>query len=191
MKKSLLIKLHVYSGLFTAYYLIAFGLSAIILNHKIEVENNDITKHWESNVKVDTTLSNQELAQEVRDQLGLMGWMPAWEFKKENRRFQFRIVHPGRNYQIDLDLEKGDVFIAEAPKGFVAVFHGLHFLNGKIPNAPLLIRSWQIYQWLALFVMLISLVLGLWLWLKFSYKSWEGIAFGGLFIGSIIIMMLI
>ena len=77
------------------------------------------------------------------------------------------------------------------PKGFIAVFHGLHFLNGKIPNAPFLIRTWAFYQWTALFVMSISLVLGIWLWLKYNYRPWQGIAFGGLFITTIIIMILI
>ncbi|MCK5370629.1 MAG: hypothetical protein KAQ62_18830, partial [Cyclobacteriaceae bacterium] len=78
-----------------------------------------------------------------------------------------------------------------APKGFLAVFHGLHFFNGNIPNAPLLLRSWAIYQWLTLFVMAISLILGIWLWLKYNYKPWQGIVFGSLFIGTVIIMILI
>lgn len=191
MKKSLLIKLHIYSGLFTLFYLLAFGLSTIILNHKLNVEKKEVTTTWNSNVVIDTSISDQEIAESTRDQLGLMGWLPAGEFKKENHRFRFRIVHPGRNYHLNVNLMNGEVSIAEAPKGFVAVFHGLHFLNGNIPNASLLIRSWAMYQWFTLFVMFISLLLGLWLWLEYRYKIWEGIVFGSLFVGSIMIMMLL
>lgn len=191
MKKSLLIRLHVYSGLFTSFYLIAFGLSAIILNHKLDVERKELATWWGSKVKVNSKLPDQKIAENTRDQLGLMGWIPTWEFKRENDRFKFRIVHPGRNYHVDLNLDRGDVSIAEAPKGFIAVFHGLHFLNGKIPNAPLLIRTWAVYQWFTLFIMLISLLLGLWLWLKYRYRPWEGIVFGGLFLGSILLMLLL
>ncbi len=191
MKKSLLIKLHLYSGLFTSFYLIAFGISAIILNHNIKVEKKDITHNWNTNIQVDTNLPNKELKEKIRDQLGLMGWTPPWEDKRDSTSFQFMITHTGRNYFLNLNLATGDLDISEAPKGIMAVIHGLHFFNGNIPNAPFFIRTWAVYQWLALFVMFISLFLGLWLWIKYNYKTWEGIAFGSLFIVSIIIMILL
>ena len=191
MKKSLLIKLHLYSGLFVSFYLLAFGLSSIILNHKIDVENKKITRTWKTEASVDAGLADLPLAENIRDQLGLMGWLPRWEFRRDSAKFSFTIVHPGRKYQLNLDLNSKQVEVSEMPKGFIAVFHGLHFLNGKIPNAPFLIRTWAFYQWTALFVMSISLVLGIWLWLKYNYQPWQGIAFGGLFITTIIIMILI
>jgi len=191
LKKSILLKLHLYSGIFTSFYLLAFGLSAIVLNHNIDVENKNITTSWESEVKIDSTLSDLQLAESIRDQAGLMGWLPRWEFKKDSSYFHFTIVHPGRKYHLTANSSNGHVTVGESPKGFLAVFHGLHFLNGNIPNAPSLIRSWAIYQWLALFVMTISMILGIWLWLKFNYKPWQGIAFGSLFIGTIILMMIL
>jgi hypothetical protein len=191
MKKSILIKLHLYSGIFTSFYLLAFGFSAIILNHGIDVENKKITHTWESNVAIDTTFSDLQLAESIREQVALMGWLPRWEFKRDSSQFKFTIVHPGRKYHLTANASNGHLTIGESPKGILAVFHGLHFLNGNIPNAPLLIKSWAIYQWLALFVMTISMILGIWLWIKFSYKTWQGIAFGGLFIITILIMIMI
>lgn len=191
MKKSLLIKLHLYSGLFTSFYLVAFGISAIILNHNIKVEKKDVTHSWNTNIQVDVNLPNKQLKENIRDQLGFMGWTPPWEDKRDSTSFRFMITHTGRNYFLNLNTDTGDLVISEAPKGIIAVIHGLHFFNGKIPNAPFFIRTWAVYQWLALFVMFISLILGLWLWLKYNYKTWEGIAFGSLFIVSIIIMILL
>lgn len=191
MKKSILIKLHLYSGIFTSFYLLAFGFSAIILNHEIDVDNKKNTHTWESNVAIDTTFSDLQLAESIREQVALMGWLPRWEFKRDSGQFKFTIVHPGRKYNLTANTYNGHLTIDESPKGFLAVFHGLHFLNGNIPNAPLLIRSWAIYQWLALFVMTISMILGIWLWLKFNYKPWQGVAFGGLFIITILIMIMI
>lgn len=187
----MLIKLHLYSGIFTSFYLVAFGFSAIILNHGIDVENKQITHTWERNVTIDTTFSDLQLAESIRDQAELMGWLPRWEFKRESSQFNFTIVHPGRKYHLTANTSSGHLRIGESPKGFLAVFHGLHFLNGNIPNAPLLIKSWAIYQWLALLVMTISMILGIWLWLKYNYKTWQGIAFGGLFIITILIMIII
>jgi hypothetical protein len=191
MKKSLLIKLHLYTGIFTSFYLLAFGVSSLVLNHNINVERNEVTRSWQSDVSVDPSLPDLQLAESIRDEIGIMGWLPRWEFKRDSTFFKFSIVHPGRKYYLTYEGSKGHVGIKEIPKGFMAVFHGLHFLNGNIPNAPFLIRSWIVYQWMALFAMLVSLILGIWLWLKNNYKTWQGIAFGSLFIGTIIIMILL
>jgi len=191
IKKSTLIKLHLYAGIFTSFYLIAFGFSALVMNHNVNLDHSVITKEWEANVEVDSSQTNLETAEYIRDQLNIMGWLPSWEFERAEQSFAFTIVHFGRKYHLFADLPGNNIRIKEEPKGFLAVFHGLHFLNGKIPNAPLLIRSWAIYQWLSLFVMGISLVLGLWLWIKYSYRPWQGVVFGGVFIFTILIMILI
>lgn len=161
------------------------------MNHKINVEKKDVTHKWNTKIQVDAGLSDLRLAENIRDQMGFMGWTPPWEYKRDSTSFQFMITHTGRNYYLDVNPITGDLTVAEAPKGFIAVLHGLHFFNGNIPNAPFLIRTWAVYQWFTLFVLFISLVLGVWLWIKYSYKSWEGLVFGSLFIGSIIIMMLL
>lgn len=192
MKKSTLIKLHVFAGLFTSFYLVAFGLSALILNHKIDVEKNVVTKEWDSRVTISTAYSDDRaMASDIRDQLGLMGWVPPWKYRHDSATFNFNITHPGRNYYLTVQLASGKVHVAEAPKGFLAVFHGLHFFNGNIPNAPWLVRTWAVYQWMTLFVMIVSLALGVWLWLKFSYNVKEIIVFGGLVAATILIMILI
>lgn len=191
MKKSLLIKLHIYCGLFTCFYLISLGVSSIVLNHKIAVDNTSITKEWSTMTKIDTSLDDDALALNVRDQLDFMGWTPPWKFNKDADNFKFQITHFGKNSDISVDLATGKTDIAEYRKGMVAVLHGMHFFNGKIPNGNLLLRSFAIYQYLGLLTLLISLVLGLWLWIKFSYQQWELIAFASLFLMTIIIMVLI
>jgi hypothetical protein len=191
VKRSFLIKIHLYCGLFTIFYLIAFGFSSLILNHDLKLDNESITRSWEAPVAVAIDLPDDELAESIKDQLGLMGWTPYWKFNRDEANFEFTVTHPGRNYLLNLDLTAGQVQVNEAPKGFLAVLHNLHFLNGNIPNAPLLIRSWAVYQWFTLLTMLISLILGIWLWLKYSYQPWEGMAFGGLLVVTLIVMMMI
>ena len=191
MRKSQLIKLHLYCGLFTVFYLISFGFSSLVLNHDIRLDNETITESWEAQVNVAAELSENDLAESVKNQLGLMGWTPYWKFSRNEDEFKFIVTHPGRNYHLNLNLTSGQVQVNEAPKGILAVLNGLHFFNGNIPNAPLLLRSWAVYQWLTLFTIFISLVLGLWLWIRYSYQSWEGVVFGGLFLITMIVMMLI
>lgn len=189
MKKSTLIKLHLYCGLFTSFYLLAFGFSSIVLNHKMELDHTSITRTWSSQVNVDTSLANNDLAEKVRDQVGLMGWIPTWEFKRDANQFQFNVTHLAKTNQVTLNLHTGGVEISDKPKGFLATLHGLHFFNGRIPNAPFFLKTWIVYQWLSLLVFLFSLVLGIWLWIKYSYRTWELYTFGALFLISLLIML--
>ncbi len=191
MKKSLLVKLHLYCGLFTFLYLISFGFSSLMLNHGIQVAATEITESWEEKVEVDANLPDKEAAEKIRDGLGLMGWVPPWKYQRDSLSLHFDITHPGMVYHAHHNFETHRTRIDKSPKGFLNVLNAMHFFNGKIPNAPLLIRSFAIYQWLGLFVLLISLIFGIWLWLKFSAKKWEVIAFVLLFVGSTIVMSII
>lgn len=189
VKKNLLIKLHVYVGLFTFVYLLAFGFSSLVLNHKWQVEKKEVTNSWETQVEIDAKLPDLELAEQVRDNLGLMGWLPRWEFNRDSTDFRFGITHVAKDYKLHVELASGKVAIDEIPKGFWHVFHSLHFFNGKLPNAPLFVRTWLVYQWLTMIVMVISLILGLWLWWKYSYEPWHIYLFGGISLLSILLML--
>jgi len=191
MRKHLLIKFHLYCGLFTVFYLVAFGFSSLVLNHNLQVEQSTVTQVWHDKVMVDSTLSNKDLAESIKNQLGLMGWNPFWKQQRDSTDFYFEVTHFGRNYQLKAGLAKGDVTVSELLKGFLAVLNGLHFFNGNIPNAPFFLKTWAVYQWLALLTMLISMVFGIWLWLKYRYQPWEGIAFGGLLMLTFVLFLLI
>ena len=188
INKNLLIKLHVYAGLFTFIYLLAFGVSSLILNHKWSVENKEVKNTRVEHVQIDASLPDKELAEQVRDGLGQMGWVPWWEYKRDSTSFRFKVINFAKDYRLKVELPSGKIQIDEIPKGFLHSFHSLHFLNGNIPNAPLLVRSWAIYQYLTLTVMMVSLVLGLWLWWKYSYEAWHVWLFGGIFLASLLLM---
>lgn len=191
MKKNTWIKLHLYCGLFTSFYLLAFGFSSIVMNHQIELDRTEPGRIWDTRVQVDTSGTDRQLAENLRDQLGLMGWTPPWQYQKDTTRFQFAVVHLAKETDVKVDLHTGAARVTERPKGLLAVLHGLHFFNGRIPNAPFFLRTWVVYQWLTLLVLLTSLLLGLWLWIRYSYKSWELYAFGGLFLISFLLMLLL
>ncbi len=192
MNRRFLIKIHLYCGLFTVFYLVAFGFSSIVLNHKINLDNTVVTQNWATTTEIDPAgKENKELAEIIKNELGLMGWTPFWLYKRDSSHFRFTVTHPGRNYHLNLNLLQGTLQIEEAPKGFLSVLNSIHFLNGHIPNAPLLLRSWAVYQWLALLTMLVSLFLGLWLWIRYHYRTWEGVVFGGVFVITLFVMVLI
>lgn len=189
IKKSQLIKWHVYAGLFTSVYILAFAFSSLVLNHGWDVENKEVTDHWEATIRLDSSLNNDELSEQIRDNLQIMGWIPRWEFRRDSEEFKFRITHFGKDHRITANLATGKVEVDGISKGILATFHGLHFFNGSIPGASKFLRSWAVYQWLTMAVLVISLILGLILWVRFNFRRWHLYVFGGLTLLSLIIML--
>ena len=165
MRKSFWIKIHLYCGLFTSFYLLAFGISSIILNHKFNVEKDEVTDAWTSHINYTPSSSYLDIALQIRDSLDLMGWVPPWEIKKDSLTLDFKITHLGKTTDFQLNLQSGMLQAKERPKGFLAVVNELHFFNGNVPNAPFLLRTWAVYQWLTLIVLLILLFIGIWIWI--------------------------
>lgn len=188
MKKSFWIRIHLYCGLFTSFYLLAFGVSSIVLNHKLNVDNDKVATTWTTYVSFDPNSSDLDIALQIRDSLNLMGWVPPWEIKRDSLSLDFKVTHLGKTINFQLNPETGLLHAKERPKGFLAVMHGLHFFNGNVPNAPSLLRTWALYQWLTLFVLLISLFIGVWIWIRYSHKTWELYVFGGIFLISVLLM---
>ena len=189
MKKSLWIKIHLYCGLFTSFYLLVFGVSSIILNHKLNVEKDKVASTWTTHVSYDPNSTDLDIALQIRDSLDLMGWVPPWKIKKDSSSLDFEITHLGKTIDFQLDPHTGVLHAKERPKGFLAVINELHFFNGNVPNAPLLLRTWAVYQWLTLFVLFFSLITGIWIWVRYSHKTWELYVFGGIFLLSVLLML--
>lgn len=189
IKKSQLIKWHVYAGLFTSVYILAFAFSSLVLNHGWDLENKEVTDYWETTLQLDTSLENDALSHLIQDSLQIMGWIPYWEFRRDAEQFKFRVTHFGKDHRITTNLINGRVTVEGVSKGVLATFHGLHFFNGKIPGASIFLRSWAVYQWLTMAVLVISLILGLILWARFNIHKWHLYLFGGLTVVSLIIML--
>ncbi len=165
------IQWHLYAGLFTAFYMLAFAISSLLLNHGAKIENTHTTNTWQAQVDIDPSLKDHELCLKIRDDLEMIGWVPEWEIKKNNDVLNFKIVYQGKESRLSANLSTGNVEVNEASKGFFATFQALHFFNGNIPNGNLLLRSWGVYQWLTMTVMIVSLVSGMWLWIKYTRKK--------------------
>ncbi len=192
MKKSTLIRLHLYAGLFTAMYILAFGFSSLVLNHGIELDQKTLIEDRQETVLLgEISEENMALANSIRDQLNLMGWPLGWRMKRDSLNFSFPMTNPGKEYILDYEFATNKVRVQTYRKSFWSVLHAMHFFGGEIPNAPFFIRTFVVYQYLGMVVLTMSLVLGLWLWIKFSYQSWELYVFGGLAILAMVLMYLI
>jgi len=192
--KNLLLKIHLYSGLFFFPLLVIFGLSSLHINHHFQLfeENQEWSEEQVLNLHFKDTSDNQVLAETIRDSLGLMGWCPWWKQNREGDKYRFGVVHNGAEYKINADLSKDLVTLKKRGKGFANVLQSLHFLGEEIPRGPLAVNSWRFYQTLGVVYLLLASATGIFLFSRKKKERKTGLIIGcGFFTASVLLMLYI
>lgn len=187
-----LIKWHLYAGLLCFPYFIIFGISSLNFNHHFSfMQPGKNSSHWQKQIDIPPYQNDQQFADAVRDSLSLMGWTPPWEIKKDSAGFQFMITHPGKDYVVSAFNNQPIIKVEETPKGFWTVFNSLHGFNEEIPGAPAFINSWGIYSNVAVFVMLFSILSGIYIFSRNKKEKKSGlfILFGCLGFSLLILLL--
>lgn len=163
MVRKILSSLHSFGGLLFFPLLIIFGISALHINHKITfLEPGGEWCETERLIKINDNSDKQQLAEAIRDSLGLMGWCPYWKQSRNNDNFKFNIAHNGADYSIDADLASGKVKINRKSKGAGSILNSLHFFNEDLPSGTRIVNTWKYYKDLCFIYLIISVSTGIW-----------------------------
>lgn len=189
--RKLFLKLHLYAGLLCFPYFIIFGISSLHINHAFPfMKPAESMRQWQRDVPIRELDDNQQLAETIRDSLGLMGWAPWWEQNRQADAYNFQVTHPGKQYRIRAYLQENRVVVEEQSKGFWPVLNALHFVGESIPGAPVPINSWQYYQDFCVFVLVFSILSGVYLFVKRRQETWTGLLIlGGCTFVSLLLMV--
>ena len=184
MKKSrwkrFLCKFHIYGGLFSVGFLIAFSYSAFVHQHHPKFPKpGDKTVYWEQGLDIPDIEDELEYKFAVRDSLGLFGHAPWWEDYRDSLGVHhFMIARPAKQYWVTVPLE-GDIFkIKEIRTGFWDVLIQLHPLAAGMQNhgkGPFFIKAWRIISVPMALVLLSVILITIYLWYIHSFhkrKSW-------------------
>ncbi len=189
--KNLLQKIHIYGGLLFFPYLLIFGLSTLHINHDFKIfgEKQDWTER-KMVIDIAEIEDNQQLAESIRDSLGLMGWCPWWTQNRNESRFRFSIDHFGSEHRINANLGTGEVIVNRRYKGFLSVLHSMHFLGSDVPRANRVINSWQYYQDFTVIYLIIAIITGIYMFLESKKEKKTGIVIlSGFFVASLTFMI--
>ncbi len=189
--KNLLQKIHIYGGLLFFPYLLIFGLSTLHINHDFKIfrEKQDWTER-KMVIDIAEIEDNQQLAESIRDSLGLIGWCPWWTQNRNESRFRFSIDHFGSEHRISANLGTGEVIVNRRYKGFLSVLHSMHFLGSDVPRANRVINSWQYYQDFTVFYLIIAIITGIYMFLESKKEKKTGIVIlSGFFVASLTFMI--
>jgi hypothetical protein len=151
-----LLRIHLYGGLLCSSYLLIFGLSSLMFSHPnlFPSEGRDRVT-WNRDVVVDTTLSDKELSESVRNSLKLMGWGPQWEVNREEAGIiKLMVNRPGKIYRIRLSEDGKHAEVEEQRQGYWSVVSKLHAF-GNLPGSSF-VSTWRFYTELCTVVVIFA-----------------------------------
>ena len=160
--RDLILKIHLYTGLLCASYLLIFGISSLNYNHHFGQPTDDKVQ-WDRALDVEDRKEQMDVAKKVRDDLDLIGWTIPWEtYRDDQSNLHFGLARPGKRYKIHVFFDQDRVAVDEDRKGFWQVINQLHALTG-ILNSPF-VDTWGIYTEICIWVVLFSACSGIYLW---------------------------
>ncbi len=174
-------KWHVYGGLFTVGFLLAFSYSAFYHQHhpKSPRESNRRST-WEQRIAMPEIEDGNAYKLAVRDSMGLFGHAPWWEDYHDSLGIHhFMIVRPGKQYWITVPVEGDLCSVEEIRKGFLDVLIQIHPLAAGMQGhgkGPFFIKAWRFISFPMALVLLGVIIITIHFWyvrsLK-SFRSWQ------------------
>ena len=179
--RKIILNIHMYGGLLCFSYLVIFGLSSLNFNHPFAftkakseptvwekaVELRDLPRltpemKGEERIKTKAEANNQ-----VRRALNLFGhqrpWKESYWNTQDPNHYHASLVRPGREYEVDVYLDRGLANVKETRTSTWAILRALHGLHGEMPDSTF-VSSWAIYTEICTFFVLFAGVSGVYLW---------------------------
>lgn len=166
-----LLNLHLYGGLLCSSYLVLYGLTSLQFNHGWLLPAKTVsTVEWSAPVERPTTFNKRAVADHVKEQLALPGWVHPWSIQRDQQQnYTVEISRPGKRYVIHYDPRAGTASVKEERKNIAAILQPLHGLYENVPGMPWM-RPWGWYTEITNWVVLFSVITGI---ILFAYRSRE------------------
>jgi len=173
------LKIHIYIGLYLLFFIWLFGFSGLLLNHHWEFAN-----FWEERKEISfekaITISREReqyiLVHEIMDKIDLNGSIGNLKFSNDSIFFNFIISKPGTRYDIQANLNDGNILIKEMKFNKWGIMRALHVMRNPTPKEQgdryqsALASLWSI----SMDIVSVSLILlcfgGWYLWIKAPRK---------------------
>ena len=118
----MLLNVHLYLGLFCSWYLLIYGYTSLAFNHPwlLPKREGEETR-WKQPVATPDGTVDQEVANAIRDELGMVGWAPYWTVRRDaDRHLHFEVVRPGRERKMEFVPAEGVVKVTSARHVFLS-----------------------------------------------------------------------
>jgi hypothetical protein len=173
-------KLHIYLGLYFLVFLWLFAASGLLLNHGwsfAEFWPQRRQTSYERPISPPKSATDLGRAQELSQQLGLVGELEWTMTRPTVERLDFRVARPGRVVDVKVDFAKQTAAIQEIRVNGWGIFRTLHTFNGLAGQRGerdwILTKLWS-FSMDALAAGLIVLILTSLILAYFRREKWRG-----------------
>ena len=158
-----LLDLHLYLSLLCAPYLVVYGISTLSFNHSWAwIRPAEETHVWQQEAALPDGDTDLAIATELRDSLGLIGYVVPWRLQISADEVSFAVWRPGKSYEIARRRESDTVSVTETRVGFWGVMRDLHGL-GSLPGSALG-WMWRWYTLTSVGALVFAVFSGIYLW---------------------------
>ena len=130
-------KIHIYFGLCLLFFLLLFGFSGLLLNHHWEFanfwENREEIK-YEKTIQISGEREQDALVHEIVNKLDLNGNIINPRFSNDSILLSFIVAKPGTRYDIQANLNEGEIMIKEAKFNNWGTMRNLHTIRNTTPK---------------------------------------------------------
>jgi hypothetical protein len=179
--RKIILNIHMYGGLLCFSYLLIFGISSLNFNHPFAFTRaRSEPKAWEKPLELtdlprpttqmsgeDRVKTKAEANNIVRRALGLFGYQRPWRESfwntQDPNHYHASLVRPGREYEVDVYLDRKLANVKETRTSTWAILKSLHGLHGEMPDSPF-VSSWALYTEFCTLFVLVAGATGVYLW---------------------------
>jgi hypothetical protein len=173
-----LLDLHLYLGLLCLPYVVVFGISSILLNHRVERVTQS---EWSERIAPLAEAPAARQAEAAIAALGLRASALGHTLKHDAAgALSFRAIRTGRSYQVTVGAD-GAARVVERHGGVLGAINGLHGMHDREPSWWHF--GWSLYTELATGVLLFAIASGVLLVLP--RPSGRALALGAGALGSV------
>ncbi len=187
--------LHLYVGLFISPFLVIFALSAILLNHGWRAPDATAATHYQVAIALPESLKGMDRAKEVLRQVNLVGEVDFFHDTAEG--FRIVVSRPTHKITVNVNLSAKTADVedrsATLAEGLIYLhkYPGPH--NANIRGNWLFTRLWGVLADGTVYLLLLVLVAGIYLWLTLKFERTAGLVFlaaGGISFALLLVLLI-
>ncbi|MBI4664165.1 MAG: PepSY-associated TM helix domain-containing protein [Verrucomicrobia bacterium] len=185
-------KIHIYAGMFSILFIVFFGLSGFILNHRWKLWEwfpSRVETTREIAVQIPADGADLQKARAILKQINIDGELQRIVSEPTKQSFSFDVQRPGQTANVKLDTVSGKGTLKTTDLNAWSILHIMHIFSGHGDKNWKWANVWKFFSDLTAIIMVILAVSGFYMWLNLKTARRWGLIF--LEIGAVVFFLLV
>lgn len=185
-------KIHIYAGMFSMLFIIFFGVSGFMLNHRWSIWNWFATRvetTRDVTVQIPSDGTDLQKARAILKQLGVDGEIHRIVSEPVKQTFSFDVQRPGQFANVKLDASNGTGTLKTTDFNAWSILHIMHIFTGHGDKNWVWANVWKFFSDLTAIIMVVLALTGFYMWWNLKTARRWGLIF--LELGAAVFVLLV